>query len=229
MWRSLIDVLAAFEDDPAVRCVVIRGGGERAFCAGADIAEKQGVEGSQALADLDLGLAGMKALTSFRKPLIAMVSGYCIGAGLGIVTACDLRIAAGNASFGIPPAKLGLGYPYAETKRLTDLVGPAVAKQMLFTADRIDAERALLAGLANEVVAPGELLEFTSTMARRIAANAPLTIAAAKHSIATALSNPSERDIAGCDERARACLSSEDYAEGRLAFKEKRQPVFHGR
>lgn len=229
MWRGVIDALAAFEQDPAIRCVVIRGAGERAFCAGADIAEKEDVDGKQGTADLDVGLAGLGALKSFPKPLIAMVSGYCIGAGMGIATACDLRIAAPNASFGVPVAKMGLGYPYVETKRLVDLIGPGMAKQMLFTADRLDAERALRVGLVNEVVAPGELLQFTTAMAERIAANAPLTIAAAKHAIATALSDPADRDTSVCEQRARACLGSDDYAEGRRAFKEKRPPVFRGR
>jgi enoyl-CoA hydratase/carnithine racemase len=229
MWRSLIDVLDGFQANPAIHCVVIRGEGERAFCAGADIGEKHDVGPAQALADLDLGLAGLNAVRSFGKPLIAMVSGYCIGAGFGIANACDLRIASSNASFAIPPAKLGIGYPYAEIKRLTELVGPAAAKQLVFTGDRTNAERAQLIGLVNEVVAPDELLQFTTSMALRIAGNAPMTVTGAKSAIATVLSDPPSRDIAACDERARACLTSEDYAEGCLAFKEKRPPVFRGR
>ncbi|HSV44192.1 MAG TPA: enoyl-CoA hydratase-related protein, partial [Ramlibacter sp.] len=180
MWRSLIDVLSTFDADAGIRCVVIRGHGDRAFCAGADVAEKQDVEGATALQDLDLSLAGHQAVRTFQKPLIAMVSGYCLGGGMGIAMDCDIRIASTQASFGIPAAKLGIGYPYALTKRLTDLVGPSFAKQMLFTADRMPAERAFHIGLVNEVVDAAELLAFVSALAGRIASNAPLTIAAAK-------------------------------------------------
>jgi enoyl-CoA hydratase len=229
MWRSLIDVFAAFDADAGVRCAVIRGEGERAFCAGADLAEKQGVEGAAALRDLDLGLAGLQALRAFAKPLVAMVSGYCLGAGMGIALECDLRIASSDASFGIPAARLGIGYPYALTKRLADLIGPAFAKQVLFTADRMPAERAGQVGLVNEVVPPAELLAFVRGLAGRIAANAPLSVAAAKQAISTACSDAPEVDIEACDARARACLASEDYAEGRRAFAEKRVPQFHGR
>lgn len=228
MWRTLIDVLGRFEADAGIRCVVIRGEGERAFCAGADVAEKQGIDNATALRDLDLGLAGHQAVRSFGKPLIAMVSGYCLGAGMGIALDCDLRIAASSAAFGIPAARLGLGYPYALAKGLADLVGPAFAKQILFTSERVPAERAFQIGLVNEIIPLADLLAFVTELAERIAANAPMTIAAAKQAIATALSGPQGSDAAECESRARACLASEDYAEGRRAFAEKRQPRFRG-
>jgi enoyl-CoA hydratase/carnithine racemase len=228
MWRELLDVLDKFDSDPAVRCVVIRGEGGRSFCAGADIGEKQGITAEQAAADNKVTLASLRAIEDLGKPVVAMVSGYCIGAGMAIALACDLRVAAIGSSFGIPAAKLGLAYYYSEIKRLTDVVGPARAKQIIYTADRIPVERALEFGLVNEIVAADQLPLFVTAMAARIVANAPLTIAAAKHAVATALSDAQVRDIAGCDARARACLASEDYAEGRIAFREKRPPVFRG-
>jgi enoyl-CoA hydratase/carnithine racemase len=229
MWRSLIDGLAAFEADPAVRCVVVRGAGNRAFCAGADIGEKHGADAGRAAQDLGLALAGLRALATFPKPVLAMISGYCLGAGVAIALACDFRLAAAGAQFGIPAAKLGLAYEYSEIKRLVELVGPARARQMIFTGDRFAAERALQFGLVEEVVAAEDLPVFATDMARRIAANAPLTIAAAKDAIATAVSDPPGRDVEGCNARARACLASEDYVEGRLAFQGKRAPAFQGR
>ncbi len=140
MWGELTAALTASEQDPAVRCVVLRGEGDKAFCAGADVAEKQGVDAAQGLADLQVALAGLKAIKAFGKPLIAMVSGYCLGGGLAIALGCDMRIASVNSSFGIPAAKLGLAYQYGELKRLTDLVGPSRAKQIIFTADRVAAQ-----------------------------------------------------------------------------------------
>ncbi|MBT2336648.1 enoyl-CoA hydratase/isomerase family protein [Variovorax paradoxus] len=161
--------------------------------------------------------------------MLAMVSGYCLGAGLAIALSCDMRLAAENASFGIPAAKLGLPYYYSEIKALTDLVGPARAKQMIFTADRVRAQRALQDGLADEVLPQADLLAFVMAMAARIAGNAPITIAAAKHAVSTAMTEAPGRDIATCDATARACLESEDHVEGRRAFKEKRVPIFKGK
>lgn len=229
MWRSLINCMERLEADPIIRCIVIRGEGDRAFCAGADIDEKHDVGEEQARENTALVLRGQRAVGGCKKPTIAMVSGYCLGGGLGLALGCDMRVAATSASFGIPAARIGLSYYYNELKRLTDLVGPARAKQLFFTADRISADRALEIGLVENVVSSEELLTFTSNMAKRIAANAPLSIAAARRSIDVAAGFGTQRDIAECDSLAEACLLSEDYAEGRMAFREKRPPVFSGR
>ena len=229
MWHTVIDVLPALAEDQQVRCLVIRGAGHAAFCAGADLDEKKDADATRAVADSQVTLSGLRALREFAKPTVAMIAGYCLGGGLATALACDLRVTADNASFGIPAARLGIGYFYSELKRLTELVGPARAKQILYTADRYGASDAWRFGLVNEVVPLVELETFTAAFAGRIAANAPLTIAAAKHAIAVALGDPAERDIGGCDERTRACLASADFAEGRRAFAEKRPPVFVGR
>jgi enoyl-CoA hydratase len=228
MWRTLRQALADLDADAAVRCVVIRGEGDGAFCAGADVAEKQGLDAAQAEADLQVSLDGLKALRVFSKPLVAMVSGYCLGAGVAIALSCDLRIAAAGSTFSIPAAKLGLAYQYSEVKRLVDLVGTSNAMRMLFTADRVAAQQALQTGLVTEVVEAGELHTNVGELARRIAANAPLSLAAAKYAVGQAVAGGGP-DLEGCLARARACYASGDYAEGRLAFRERRAPVFLGR
>ncbi|MEM5318290.1 enoyl-CoA hydratase [Paraburkholderia sp. JHI869] len=228
MARSLVECLREFSNDQAVRCVVIRGEGDRAFCTGSDISEKQDIDTAQAAENASVILAAQRAVRSFSKPILAMVFGYCLGGGLAIALGCDLRLAGTGASFGIPAAKLGLSYYYQEMKLLTDLVGPSRCKLMTFTGDRITADRALQIGLVDDVVPAEQLLSFVTDLARRIASNAPLSVAAAKYAVEVALSDAATPDVAGCDARARACLSSEDYAEGRRAFREKRPPRFQG-
>ncbi len=230
MWEALDTILGAFEEDGDVRVVVLKGSGERAFVSGADISEFENSRNSAAAKERYEETAGRarERLGGFSKPLIAMIRGYCIGAGLGIALGCDVRFADTEARFGIPAAKLGLGYGWAGVKTLCDLVGPASAKDMLFTGRFLDANEALGMGLVNRVAPGGELGQTVRDYAGVISANAPLTVKAAKASVMEAMKDPGNRDLDKIAAMIDACFDSRDYAEGRKAFMEKRKPVFSG-
>ena len=170
-----------------------------------------------------------EVMARLPKPTIAMIRGYCIGGGLAFAICCDLRICTEGSKFGIPAAKLGLGYGYSGVKRLVDLVGPAFAQEIFFTARQFDAREAGAMGLVNRVVPDGELEAYTTDYAATIAANAPLTVGSIKRIVAEALNDPETRDLALCERLVNACNSSQDYIEGRRAFMEKRKPAFSGR
>ncbi|HYX63072.1 MAG TPA: enoyl-CoA hydratase-related protein, partial [Burkholderiales bacterium] len=171
--------------------------------------------------------AAMQRLQSLDKPTIAMIRGYCLGGGLNIANLCDLRIAAEDARFGIPAARMGLGYRAGAMKNLVDLVGPAFAREIMITARQFSAAEALRMGLVHKVVAVAELEAATRQYCEMIAANAPLTIRAARRVIREV--TRSVYDEAACRAWVKECFESEDYAEGRRAFMEKRKPVFKGR
>jgi enoyl-CoA hydratase len=228
MWRQLIAALGSYEKDTGVRCVVLAGKGAKAFCTGADIAEKE-VAGADAADNEALALEGLSHLRAFSKPIIAAINGYCLGAGLALATVCDLRVAGKSARFGIPAARLGLAVYYDVLVRIARLIGPSKAKWLLFTADRIKADEALRAGLIDREVADEEVNGVVRELAILIAGNAPMTIATAKCAIDMAFMDPADRNMAAYIERERACYESEDFVEGRRAFLEKRRPDFKGR
>ncbi len=231
MWRAIPEILADFAADPAIRLVVLTGAGDQAFVSGADISEFDKERSSAAKVAAYNATAGAanQALAGFAKPTLAMIRGYCIGGGLGIALACDLRFAAEEASFAIPAARLGLGYNHPAVKRLIDVVGVANALEVLFTARRFSAAEAERMRLVNRVLPYAEIESFVRNCADQIASNAPLTLSAAKICARELLKNSAEQDIAACDAAVAACFASSDYAEGRAAFAEKRRPIFHGR
>lgn len=231
MWEAIPVILDHFERDPAVRVVVLKGAGDKAFISGADIsqfeqqrASAEAVARYEAIADQ----AGAK-LHSFAKPLIAMIHGFCMGGGVGIALGCDLRIADDSARFAIPAAKLGISYRWAGLQHLIELVGPAYAKEIFFTARQFSAAEALGMGLVNRVLPEGELECYVKTYCDTIAQNAPLSIRAVKEIVAELTKPGDDFDPAHCEELVKQCFASADYVEGRRAFMEKRKPVFTGK
>jgi enoyl-CoA hydratase len=228
MWGAALDILADFDADADIRACVMTGAGDRAFVSGADIA--QFPDGTRAEGSEEAGgvaIRALQALGAFPKPLIAMVRGWCLGAGVAVALKADFRIAASDIRIGIPAARLGVGYPFDAVKDLVTLVGPATAKLILFSAERMGAATALRVGLVDEVVAPDALEERVRELSSEICQNAPLSILAAKASVDQIAR---ERDAGeGPEHLIRACFASADFQEGRAAFLEKRPPVFHGR
>jgi len=230
MWARVAEILDDFGRDDDVRVVVITGAGGKSFVSGADISRFESERSSQDATKIynQTVAKANESIYEFPKPTIAMIKGYCIGGGLGLAVCCDLRICSDNAKFGIPAAKLGLGYSYPGVKRLVNLVGPSFAKEIFYTARQFDAEEARVMGLVNRVV-PGDQLEaYVKTYADTIAANAPLTVKTEKFIINEAVRDESQRNMTRCQEMVEACFRSNDYTEGRRAFMEKRKPQFTG-
>ncbi|CAA2158603.1 Short-chain-enoyl-CoA hydratase [Methylobacterium brachiatum] len=231
MWRGVAEAVAGLSEDPEIHILALKGAGEKAFVSGADISEFETKRGSSeaqtaynAAAD-----AATAIIQTCPKPTLAMVRGYCIGGGLALALACDLRFAAEGTRFAIPAAKLGLGYRYAGMRRLVDVVGPSRAKDIFYSARQFETAEALGMGLINRVVPKEALEEEVRAYGVRVAANAPLTIAAAKLAIDAATTEPGLDALAAIDRAIKACFASEDYREGPIAFREKRPPNFKGR
>jgi len=231
MWEALPDILDAYERDPAIRVVVMKGAGQKAFVSGADISEFETARGTVEKVKRyeEITDKATHHAVHLSKPTIAMIRGYCIGGGLGIALSCDLRYATEASRFGIPAAKLGLGYRHEGVKKLVDVVGPSAAKEIFFTARQFSAAEALQMRLINRVVSDGELESTVRETCALICANAPLTIKAAKGVIGELTKVGSDLDGAHCESLINACFDSGDYQEGRKAFMEKRKPVFTGR
>lgn len=229
MWGAFPDLMAALDRDPAVRVVVVRGAGRESFASGADIGEfatlRADAEGGRRYEAVNE--AAFWAVAHCAKPVLAMIRGFCLGGGFGLALSCDLRVASESAVFGIPAARLGIGYPPGAMKLVTAAVGAPAAKDLFFTARRIDAREAARLGVVQRVVADEELETTVLALARTIAKNAPLTIRAAKAAIdqAMGVAHPDVDPVALADR----CLDSADAAEGRNAFLDKRPPVFTGR
>jgi enoyl-CoA hydratase len=230
MWMAAEAVVADFKTDATIRAMVVSGAGGKAFVSGADISKFEKDRATkEAVARYGVIVErAYDAFAAFPKPSIAMIRGYCIGGGLALALCCDMRICTDASKFGVPAAKLGLGYPFKGIKRLVDVVGPSFAKEIFFTARQFTAAEAQTMGLVNRVL-PGDALEkYVEDYTATIAGNAPLTVDSVKFIVGEAMKPGSDRDLEACADRVAACFASNDYKEGRAAFMEKRKPQFTG-
>lgn len=231
MWQGIGDILEYYNTSDEVRVVMMRGAGGKAFVSGADISEFDTKRANAEQKETYGQIAGRATrwLNKLEKPLIALIEGYCIGGGLATALSADIRIASPDSKFGIPAAKLGLGYEYEGLAKLARVVGPSRARDIMFTARFMDADEALGMGLINFVQPRDDIEAYCLEYAQRIAGNAPLTVQAAKAAINTWESGSRAEEVAQVRAQVDGCFNSEDYKEGRRAFSEKRTPRFQGK
>ncbi|WP_306257615.1 enoyl-CoA hydratase [Pararhizobium sp. IMCC21322] len=229
MWQALPARMQEADRNPDVRAIILRGSGDTAFVSGADISEFSDLRarGAPARAYDKANSIAFAAIRNCSKPTIAMIQGACMGGGFGIAAACDLRYAATNATFALPAAKLGIGYPVDAMQDIVSAVGNSAAKELFYTAKTINAEEAQRLGFLNQVFDEDELEPNTRSVAERIANGAPLTLVAAKKAI-LASQDPSEQKLKEAVQAAEACFDSADYEEGVNAFLNKHKAHFVG-
>jgi enoyl-CoA hydratase len=228
MLAAVPSRVGAFECDPDVRVVVLSGAGGRAFVSGIDLSAIDGHEqdSERGTEPDELYEAAVTSIRHLSKPTIAKVSGFCIGAGMAVALATDIRICDEKSEFGIPAAKLGIAY--ADVESLLRVVGVAWTSEILFTGRRLSSAEALAARLVSRVVSEGSLDSVIDDLAASIVGSAPLSVAAAKYAIWEALKDPSQRDEQLVNELVARCRSSADFVEGTRAFFEGRTPRFTG-
>lgn len=237
---GLVEHIDRFAQEGKIRCVVIAGQGDKAFSAGDDLKRDPGDPGPQLDPDKDEAMQwprrrSRQAIFDAPFPVIAMIRGYCVGGGLALATECDIRISDDTGRLGIPPSRLGIIYDYERIQVFLDIVGPSFTKELFCSGRMVSAQRALAMGLVNDVVQPSELEKAVYGLAEEFATNAPLAVKGHKAVVNTLVKRQiegsalSEADIEMMYEAQRAARESEDAREGRLAFREKRKPVFTGR
>ncbi|MDQ3025948.1 MAG: enoyl-CoA hydratase [Pseudomonadota bacterium] len=230
MWGAVPPLLQQAEQDDNIRVVVFSGEGGKSFISGADIsqfddlrAQKEAVTKYELLAE-----QALEGIYEFSKPTIACIKGYCVGGGVNVAISCDLRVASTDSTFFVPASRLGLGYRVSAMRNLTHLVGPGFAKDIFFTGRRLDSAEALRIGLVNRIAEPEGLEALLAEYTAAISTGAPLTIKAGKRIIREVLKND-DIDMEMSRRLILDCFESEDYAEGRKAFMEKRKPSFKGK
>tara|TARA_B100000029_G_scaffold516081_1_gene626766 strand:- start:2738 stop:3520 length:783 start_codon:yes stop_codon:yes gene_type:complete len=230
MWRTIGTIATRFSRDDEILAIIIRGAGDEAFSAGADISEFHSNRSSRTrTAEYNQTMINsLTALDNVNKPTIAMIQGYCIGGGMSLALHCDIRIADETSRFSIPAAKLGLAYHWEEVKLLTETVGPAFAHEILCTGRQFRADEALQMRLVNRLRAKEEIISYVMEYAYDIVKNAPLTLTAIKKMLQEVTKNPADQNIPLMNSLVDACFNSEDYQEGHQAFIQKRSPVFKG-
>ncbi|HHV16940.1 MAG TPA: short-chain-enoyl-CoA hydratase [Gelria sp.] len=223
------DAITSIKNDPEIDVLIVTGAGGKSFVAGADIAFMQNLTAVEGREFGALGQEVFRMIEAMEKPVIAAVNGFALGGGCELAMCCDFRIASSKAKFGQPEVGLGITPGFGGTQRLPRLVGSGMARQMLYTADIIDASEALRIGLVNSVVAPEELMDFVKDIARRIISKGKLAVRFSKAAANEGLQTDIDRAMTIEADLFGLCFSTEDQREGMGAFIEKRSPKFVGK